>query len=200
MLEYNLFESRKKIYWILAILILSIIIYFSFILILPLFTNNVVNEDYPITMLYPEYGYNTIVNENNDDVNILDNFSTNNSNYSLIEDIDEITTEMNYKLIGSFVDGDKYHKTSGNAIIISDTSSSTKYLRLEDFKTTNGPDLYVYLATDTKATDFVNLGVLKGNVGNQNYEIPKNTDLTKYSEVLIWCEDFSVLFGSANLE
>ena len=72
-------------------------------------------------------------------------------------------------------------------------------LRLEDFKSTNGPDLYVYLSTDKEATDIVNLGRLKANIGNQNYEIPQGTDLEKYNKVLIWCKSFSVLFGSAEL-
>jgi len=72
-------------------------------------------------------------------------------------------------------------------------------LRLENFKATNGPDLYVYLATDDKASEFVSLGKLKANNGNQNYDIPENTDLEKYSKVLIWCKAFGVLFGNADL-
>jgi Electron transfer DM13 len=62
-----------------------------------------------------------------------------------------------------------------------------------------GPDLYVYLSTDKNASDFVNLGRLKGNVGDQNYEIPDGTDFSKYDTALIWCQAFSVLFGSAEL-
>jgi hypothetical protein len=73
-------------------------------------------------------------------------------------------------------------------------------LRLEDLRVTNGPDLYVYLATDKSSSDFVNVGKLKANNGNQNYDIPTETDLTKYNTVLIWCRPFSVLFGSAELE
>lgn len=73
-------------------------------------------------------------------------------------------------------------------------------LRLEDLVVTNGPDLYVYLSTDKSASDFVNLGRLKANIGNQNYEAPEGTDLTKYGTVLIWCKAFSVLFGSADLK
>ena len=72
-------------------------------------------------------------------------------------------------------------------------------LNLEDFKTTNGPDLYVYLATDDRATEFVDLGKLKTSNGNQDYEIPENVDLSKYDKILIWCKAFSVLFGSAEL-
>jgi len=48
-------------------------------------------------------------------------------------------------------------------------------------------------------SDIVNLGRLKGNIGNQNYEIPTGTDLSKYNTVLIWCKAFSTLFGSAKL-
>ena len=53
-------------------------------------------------------------------------------------------------------------------------------LRLEDLVVTNGPDLYVYLSTDKSASDFVNLGKLKGNIRNQNYQIPEGTDMNKY--------------------
>jgi len=51
-------------------------------------------------------------------------------------------------------------------------------LRLEDLIVTNGPDLYVYLSTDKSASDFVNLGRLKANIGNQNYQIPEGIDMT----------------------
>ncbi|MDQ5842482.1 MAG: DM13 domain-containing protein [Thermoproteota archaeon] len=72
-------------------------------------------------------------------------------------------------------------------------------LRLENLKATNGPDLYVYLSTDDSASDFMNLGRLKGNIGNQNYEIPEGIDFSKYDTVLIWCRASNVLFGSAEL-
>ncbi len=45
----------------------------------------------------------------------------------------------------------------------------------------------------------MSLGKLKANSGNQNYEIPDGADLSKYNTVLIWCQQFSVLFGSAKL-
>jgi Electron transfer DM13 len=63
----------------------------------------------------------------------------------------------------------------------------------------NGPDLYVYLSTNKDISDIVNLGRLKGNIGNQNYPIPTGTDISKYNTVLIWCHAYSVLFGSAFL-
>jgi len=99
------------------------------------------------------------------------------------------------KFIGS---GDGIHDAEGDVHII-ELDDGSRYLRFENFKSTNGPDLFVYLATDDNASDFVNLGRLKGNVGNQNYEIPEGVDLSKYNKVLVWCKAFSVLFGSAEL-
>ena len=101
------------------------------------------------------------------------------------------------ELSGTFVDGDWLHKTQGTATIVT-LEDGSSVLSLEDFKTTNGPDVYVYLATDDKATEFVDLGKIKANNGNQNYEI-SDIDFSKYDRVLIWCKAFSVLFGTAEL-
>ena len=79
-------------------------------------------------------------------------------------------------------------------------------MRFEDFRTDNGPDLNVYLSAAPpdapvgQFTDvYVDLGDLKGNVGSQNYEIPRDLDLDLYSTVVIWCVRFSVIFGAAEL-
>ena len=102
-------------------------------------------------------------------------------------------------LMGNFVEaGDGFHKAEGIAKVINLADGRT-FLRLENLKTTNGPDLYVYLSVGKDASDIVNLGRLKGNIGNQNYEIPAGADLSKYDTVLIWCKAFSTLFGSAKL-
>ena len=93
--------------------------------------------------------------------------------------------------------GDGIHSAQGTAKVLQ--LDDVTFLRLEDFKATNGPDLHVYLATDEKATDYVDLGSLKANIGNQNYQIPEGTDLAKYDTVLVWCKQFSVLFGHAEL-
>ncbi len=93
--------------------------------------------------------------------------------------------------------GDGVHSAQGTARVLSLDDSAL--LRLEDFKATNGPDLHVYLATNEKATEYVDLGALKANIGNQNYQIPEGTDLSKYDTVLVWCKQFSVLFGHADL-
>ena len=101
-------------------------------------------------------------------------------------------------LAGSFIGvGDGIHDATGVAKVIPVAEGNV--LRLENFRSTNGPDLYVYLSSDKDAEEFVSLGRLKANSGNQNYDIPNGTDLSKYDNVLIWCQQFSVLFGSAQL-
>lgn len=120
-----------------------------------------------------------------------------NASTSLSEESSKLNTSTTSE--GKFVGaGDGIHNAEGNAKIIP-LENENKVLRLENLKVTSGPDLYVYLATDKSSSDFVDLGRLKGNIGNQNYDIPSDTDLTKYKTVLIWCKLFSVLFGSAEL-
>jgi len=100
---------------------------------------------------------------------------------------------------GTFIGvGDGIHDAQGDAYTIP-LEDGSNVLRLENFQSTNGPDLFVYLATDDNASEFINLGDLKANKGNQNYEIPDDVDLEKYNKVLIWCKSFGVLFGSAEL-
>ena len=70
---------------------------------------------------------------------------------------------------------------------------------------TNGPDLRVYLvrhpdpseSSDVKKGEYVDLGPLKGNIGNQNYAIPAGTDVAQFASAVVWCRAFSVLFASA---
>jgi hypothetical protein len=92
--------------------------------------------------------------------------------------------------------GQSGHTTSGRALVLND-GSEQRFLRFESFESTNGPDLKVYLRADDGA--FVSLGALKGNIGDQNYEIPTDVDLTVFDTVEIWCERFAVGFGSAPL-
>src|SRR6516164_7107352 len=103
----------------------------------------------------------------------------------------------------------KVHNTSGRATIYEETDGR-RILRLTNFKTSNGPDLHVVLIALKDASDDANflksgtermeLGKLKGNEGDQNYEIPAGTDLNKYRAVSIYCERFNANFGAAPLE
>jgi len=118
---------------------------------------------------------------------------------TMMEKDDSMMEETMMSYSGTFMGvGDGIHDAQGDAYTIPLEDGST-VLRLENFISTNGPDLFVYLSTDENASEFINLGELKANKGNQNYEIPDDTDLSKYNKVLIWCKSFSVLFGSAEL-
>ena len=107
---------------------------------------------------------------------------------------------------GNFVDADAIHKGSGHATVY-ELADGRYVVRFEDFRTTNGPALVVYLSKHpapgnaSEVTDggFVSLGRLKGNVGNQNYTVPSGTDISEYNSVVIWCELFDVLFSPAAL-
>jgi hypothetical protein len=93
------------------------------------------------------------------------------------------------------------HPTTGSAIV-EDASGSGRVLRLESFRTSNGPDVRVYLSagpSSNYAEDFVELAKLKGNIGNQNYDVPDGVNLMKYRYAVIWCKRFSVGFGVAEL-
>jgi hypothetical protein len=101
------------------------------------------------------------------------------------------------------------HNTSGRATIYKEADGKL-VLRLTHFQTSNGPDVHVILIADKDAEDNANflksgterveLGVLKGNQGDQNYDIPVDTDLTKFQTVSIYCERFNANFGAAPLK
>lgn len=98
------------------------------------------------------------------------------------------------------------HNTKGNATIYQSTDDK-RTLRLTNFETSNGPDVQVYLVANTDAKDndtvtksgFLQLGPLKGNIGDQNYDVSSDVDLTRYRAVTIWCRRFGVNFATAPL-
>lgn len=73
-------------------------------------------------------------------------------------------------------------------------------LELTDFTVTNGPDLHVYLAKEVEAINFIDLGKLKSTNGNQVYDITGTPDFAMYKYALIYCQQFSVLFGQSELQ
>ena len=98
------------------------------------------------------------------------------------------------------------HPTEGTATIYR-LEDGARVLRLTSFHTSNGPDVHVYMVAADDAKDvatvekagFIDLGVLKGNIGDQNYVLGSDLDLGKYRAVSIWCKRFSVNFGAAAL-
>jgi hypothetical protein len=206
--------NKKTI--IVLIIIAAIAIPVGIYTVSPLFINTIVDEPLPTSsdtdlqkfqefmsmnseLERVEKGQQMTTEEKN---SILRGAAQTNGN-TLNENMTEAATTSGRQaslLIGNFIGvDDGIHNAEGLAKVIQ-LDEASMVLRLENFKATNGPDLYVYLATDNSASDFVDLGRLKGNIGNQNYDIPEGTDFSRYDTVLIWCKAFSVLFGSAKLE
>lgn len=124
---------------------------------------------------------------------------------SAMDEAAESTTEVDEEtmpgeimtlLSGRFSTASGRYTVNGDALVLND-GSDQRFLRFENFESSNGPDLNVYLRADDG--DFVDLGDLKGNIGDQNYEIPVDVDLDRYDTVQIWCVRFGVLFGDAVL-
>ena len=98
------------------------------------------------------------------------------------------------------------HPTAGTATIYL-LGNGDRILRFTNFRTSNGPDVHVYLvaadnakdSATVKEADFIDLGTVKGNIGDQNYPLGQDLDLSKYRTVSIWCKRFAVNFGAAPL-
>lgn len=107
---------------------------------------------------------------------------------------------------GQFRDADSFHTGTGTATIW-DLGNDERALRFEQFEVRNGPDLRVLLAVhpdpmgrgDVQDDGFVEIAELKGNIGNQNYDIPPDIDLSMYNSVVIYCWPFQVVFSVAPL-
>ena len=124
--------------------------------------------------------------------------------------VDEaIPTAQNGSSPQPLVSGQFYsilHPTSGTATIYR-MGDGSRVLRFTNFKTSNGPDVHVYMVAADDAKDnatvlragFIDLGTIKGNIGNQNYALGPDVDLSKYRAVSVWCKRFSVNFGAAPL-
>jgi hypothetical protein len=104
---------------------------------------------------------------------------------------------------GEFVSLD--HGTSGTVRVLG-LADGRQFVRFEDFETSNGPAVYVYLSTNPAGgpegafdDEYLDLGSLRGNVGDQNYELPADLDLSRYASVVVWCDRFDSAFGAADL-
>ena len=121
------------------------------------------------------------------------------------EVVAETLAEAEVVSTGAFRDADRAHKGSGTATLVALPGGGHE-VQLTSFEVTNGPDLEVWLSahpdpasSDVSGNAWVSLGQLKGNVGDQAYPVPAGTDLSAYKSVVIWCEQFGVLFSPAAL-
>lgn len=106
---------------------------------------------------------------------------------------------------GQFVDGDVFHKGSGTVTLLQ-AADGTYLLRFTEFTTSVGPDLRVLLsptaapASQARLGDYLEVGKLKGNIGDQEYTLPADFDPTAYQSIVIYCKPFRVIFATATLE
>lgn len=177
---------KKTIITILILLGLFVLYYF----VSPLWKNTVINEQIPVS--------ENISNEDSDlesKENISLNQEVGNNNST---NVNLNTNVVNTLKQGSFTGFDKLHNGSGTASLI--TVDGKNYIRFEnDFKVTNGPDLFVGFGKNGNYIKGSEISKLKGNIGSQNYELPANFDINNISEVWIWCKAFSVPFAKAEL-
>ncbi len=164
----------------------------------PLFIDKVANEEFPLTAsaTIPE-GITQVEAES-----MMETASKIES-----QTTESMTPEMSMPstvslISGTFRDEEPSYRGSGEATIYR-LEDDSNVLRLENFKVTNGPDLRVLLMVDPegrdKAQGYIELGQLKGNIGNQNYPIPADTDISAYNAVMIYCRPFQVIFSTAPL-
>ena len=105
----------------------------------------------------------------------------------------------------AFTEIDAIHNGSGK-ITIFQLPDNTRIMRFEDFHVTNGPGLHVILTRKSEprtaadvGSDYVDLGPLKGNVGNQNYSVPTEVDFSEYQGIVIYSVPFGVVFSTAEI-
>lgn len=100
---------------------------------------------------------------------------------------------------------DVAHGGSGKVLLL-ELEDGSRVLRLEDLDVLNGPDLVVILsdrslsgADDYADGEYLILGELKGNIGNQNYEVLLDVDLSEWATAAIWCRRFNTTFNAASI-
>jgi hypothetical protein len=99
---------------------------------------------------------------------------------------------------GVLSDGDPSHKSSGNVEIYQ--ASSGKILQFKNFQGSTQPDVRVYLSkAPTNVTESIEIGKVKATSGSFNYNLENSLDLNQYTYVVLWCKQYSVLFGKAPL-
>jgi hypothetical protein len=180
----------------------------------PLFLDTEVNEEFPVAVTGTQDNTTTEAMDETTTTEVMDGTASTvaTEETTTTGAIQETTTTESDDAMGSgavalvmgeFEDIDNLHQGTGTATVY-ELDDGSHVLRLEDFEVTNGPDLHVYLVpasnpANDDIVDFVELGGLKGNIGNQNYEIPSDVDPTGFGSVVIYCQPFHVIFSIANL-
>ena len=191
--------SVSKRNWIIAAIVVAIpVLGVGWWLGSPLFIDTEVNEEFPMSA-------GAVVPDDMTQEQVEDEMESAASQAGLtVEDDMPNSASATEISTGDFVDYDNFHQGSGTATIYM-LDDGSRVLRFENFEVTNGPDLHVLLVPDADPetrddiTGYLDLGSLKGNIGDQNYEIPDGMDVTEYGSVVIYCQPFHVIFSVASL-
>lgn len=199
---------------VILVMVVLVVILAAYPLWSPLFINDVIDESFPDLASDQRDQLREMSQEKQDVLVAMaqDNVEMANetalamlaSDVEMMEDMP--SNEPVILVTGTFNGFDAIHRGEGSATIY-ELADGTRVLRLEDFSTSNGPDLHVLLTSnvpvgiaDPVNDGYVDLGQLKGNIGNQNYDIPSEVNLNDYQAVVIYCMPFHVNFTVATLE
>lgn len=199
---------KNPIYVILGVLVLAVGGYFIWWLAAPLFFDQTVDEAFPTTVEELAAADPAVLEAMPDaqkaELQAAMNATAEAMPDKMIEE--EMPMEAAEPIalsMGNFMGLDDFHQGEGVATIYQ-LPDGQHVLRFESFNVTNGPDLHVLLSTSADPFadlgDYVDLGMLKGNMGNQNYPIPADVDVSQYQSVVIYCLPFHVNFASATLQ
>lgn len=196
---------NRSIYIIAGVIVLAVGGYVAWWLASPLFLNQTVDEAFPVSieelseMSAEEIG--ALPEDMKAQAEELMQATAEAMPDAMIED-EMPTTEPLSLSMGTFLGADDFHQGEGVATIYQ-LPDGEHVLRFEAFNVTNGPDLHVLLSTSADPFndlgDYIDLGQLKGNMGNQNYAIPADVDVSQYNSIVIYCLPFHVNFAAATL-
>ncbi len=193
------FLTRKLVLIVIVVVAIPVLA-FAWWLLSPLFLNTTINEEFPLsaTADMPE----GVTQEEAEE--IMEGMAK--ISMEAVEPMPEPMTEAMVLASGKFRDADSFHKGSGDVNLYR-LPSGDAVLRFEDLSVTNGPDLHVLVSThpdpmtkgELRDAGYSTLGKLKGNRGDQNYEVPSSVDPDTISSVIIYCMPFHVIFSVAPL-
>ncbi|MDE2842250.1 MAG: DM13 domain-containing protein [Chloroflexota bacterium] len=193
---------KRNIIIIAAIVVLVPVAAFAWWLLSPLFLSTTVDEEFPYAATAEIPAEMTMA-----EVEMVMETMAKMDQEPMVEPMPEMAAQPVALASGSFRDADSFHRGSGTATIYQ-TPDGGHVLRFEDFMVTNGPDLRVLLAQprdpmsrdELQSGGYTHLAKLKGNIGNQNYEIPADIDLEDQNIVIIYCLALHVILAVAPLE
>ena len=192
--------KRKRLWVVVGIVILVPVVAIAGYLGLPLFIDTIVEEEFP-------FAEAAVVPADMTRKQVEDTMATMAKMDSPMEDaMPKEMPEATVIKTGQLKDADSFHKGSGTAKVFRLPDGSI-VLRLESLKVTNGPDLHVVLTPhsdpdgrdDVHEEGYIDLGKLKGNIGNQNYPFPEGVDPAELNALVIYCKPFHVIFSVAQL-